>query len=184
MCTPASHWSLYSSFPSSGIYLLIPMIASYLDLLSLPRISHNTLFLNDLPYKQLRPISGVTPLPFAHSKLLPKISPTGPSHLQLPDIQLLSYLQKVKYCILNVGWYLPIPDIYSLHILGPVPQVPCQIPDALQVPLIPLPHIIHILVCLLSPEYPYPPPPIYLSSKYHLYFPPHLLVTCQPFLQW
>ena len=103
MCTPASHWSLYSSFPSSGIYLLIPMIASHLDLLSLPRISHNTLFLNDLPYKQLRPISGVTPLPFAHSKLLPKISPTGPSHLQLSDIQLLSYLQKVKYCILNVG---------------------------------------------------------------------------------
>ena len=58
---------------------------------------------------------------------------------------------------------------------GTVPQVPCQILDVSQCPLIPLPHTLHILLSLLYPKPPIPPfpisiPPQNLTSSFLLFF--------------
>ena len=129
------------------------MMGSTLDLISLPIISHHPLVLVDLPYERLNPVPGVIPLPLGRPQILPNILPTGPSNFLFPNTNLLSCLHKVQYRLLPVGVCVPLSDIDPLHFLGPVPQVPCQIVDVPQVPLIPLSCTLHILLHLLSPKY-------------------------------
>ena len=68
----------------------------------IPSLPHHTLFLVNLPCKQLNPIPGVIFLPFTIPQLLPNTPLNGPSSIRFPNLQLRSCLQKVKYCLLPV----------------------------------------------------------------------------------
>ena len=168
--------SLSQGLFSYPILLLLPVSPTLLY--------HYPFILVNLPYKQLDPVPGVIPLSLGRPRLLLKIPLTGPSHFQLPNLQIWPRLQKVQSHILQVRGCLPLPDIDPLHLLGPVPQVPRQILNFTQVPLIPLPHTHHILLRLLSPKSPISTlPHLSLLSKYPLSFPPHLLENFPPFNQ-